>query len=161
MSGVMSGQKQAMAQQKQMMANHREAIHAIRDFDFPSDDAGFYKAAISIADDYSACSVGPFWDRDYRAAYKKRIKRELKELKGSNQERYEKLLEAYNEAKAELRKKVIIRLIIGVVVALAVIIFAATAFQSDDASGAIIGLCMGFVFFWFPFLVGRSKQQEE
>lgn len=157
------------AEAKQARANHKAIIQSIRDFEFPSDDEGFYRAIVSITGDYSTCSASPILDMDYKTAYKKRIEGELKVLKVSNTERYEKLLGAYNDATAEMKKKRKKRLIIGgIITAVFMIIdipIMATSGSGEDASVMMMVISGGIIMsLWagcIAILVGRPKRLDE
>lgn len=156
------------AEAKQARADHKAIIQAIKNFEFPSDDEGFYRAIASITGDYSTCSVSPILDRDYKMAYKKRIEEELKVLKVSNTERHEKLLEAYNDAIDEMKKKRKKRLIIGGVIGVVLIIVCVPAMaiaSKGDSSLMIMGILEGVMSgFWalcIAILVGRPKRLDE
>lgn len=107
------------AEERRKKAANKQALSEIKNFEFSDDDNEFANDVIKITSDYAECSSAFFSDLDYKKAYTDRIEKELKFLKGNNQERYNKLLSAWNEEKENMKQKQTKRLTICGVVALA------------------------------------------
>lgn len=137
-------------------AFHKEAVNKIKEFEFSEDDTEFVRNANSIIDDYLECSPGLLADGDYKKAYKKRIEYELKVLKDTNPEHYEKLNTLWKEASAKMKKGLLIRLIIS-----GAILLVFTIVVGIKAGGLVYGLGVGLIFGVFPQFGFKSKESKE
>lgn len=152
-------------EQRRKAAAHKEAIQNIKNYEFPEDDSEFTRAVNNFCDDYCECNAGLMADRDYKKAYVKVAERELKNLRDTNSEHFEKFNELWQDAAASMKKRLKIKMIIsgailGVFVLLLGIFFAASQGQSFF-SGAACGLVFGGIFAIIPHIVGKSKTSDE
>lgn len=73
---------------KEQQAAHKAAIQEVKNYTFDdSSDEAYTRSLMNFMDDYMECNPGLFADGDYKKAYKRRIKSELKIQKTSNPER--------------------------------------------------------------------------
>ena len=154
-------------EQKRKAAAHKDAIRNIKNFEFPDDDNEFIRAVNTFCDDYCDCHPGLFADGSYKKAYKIGAERELKILKDSNPEHYEKFKETWNDAVATMKKKRKTRIIItgslagaGAIVGL---ILGAGSRDVGPVMGLITGMIVGGVLIgiWPHLSTDFSKSKED
>lgn len=142
-------------------AKHKECIQTVKDFQFSQDDEGFIRDINNFADDYKSCNDAFFADRDYKAAYKKRFETEMKVLKDSNPQRYEKMKEAYEEARNSIAKRLKIRLCVCGGITLALMITFFIKFEDARMNGILYGLLVGGVLTLFGNVGMFRKSDKE
>lgn len=133
---------------REQKAKHKSALNEIKDYVFDeSSDSAFFRSAAKFANDYTECAGGFFQDREYKKFYIKRFETELKLLKETNYERYEKLNEVFEEAKKDMKKKLKIRFIISSVIFGTCLIGLLLLFIiENDVEMIPLGIFTGFIF---------------